>query len=108
MPPDNNIVVKGMMNSGFMYLEHIDDESCWMTGFINVDLNFAYIPDWFLNFIMKRVIYVMIGKISSKEMFENETIKAKVEERKEFWDKVQSKLREMVNDDLEHKILEEL
>lgn len=70
------------MIRGCLYIEHIDENNCYMHGLMNVDPKFAYIPNWFLNMMIKRVFYVMIGKLSSKEIYENEVINASLEERK--------------------------
>jgi hypothetical protein len=62
------------MIKGFMYMERIDSESCWFHGFVNINPNFAYVPDWLVNFMVKRVVYVMIGKIKDKQFYENEQV----------------------------------
>ena len=56
--PDENKdkVIRAEMVRGFQFLEYIDDNSCWLTGLMNVNPNFDYIPDWFVNFMIKRVI----------------------------------------------------
>ena len=82
------------MIKGFNFIEHIDENSCWVTGYYNVDPHFAYVPNWLYNFTLKRMIYVTIGKIH-KECFENEEIKKTMEENKKFWDHVQSRLNEI-------------
>lgn len=74
------------MIKGFNYVEHIDDKSCWYHGMINLNPHFALLPDWFFNFIIKRALYVMIGKIQNKEVFENQVLMKRVEERKEFYE----------------------
>ena len=56
-PEDPERVVRADMCKGFTLLEYIDEDSCWLTGFININPKFAYIPDWFLNYLVKRSIY---------------------------------------------------
>ncbi len=59
----HNAFVVARMIKGFMYVEHIDNDNCWFHGFINIDPNFSFIPDWVINFTVKRVLYVIIGKM---------------------------------------------
>lgn len=69
---DKNTVIRAEMIKGFQFLEYNDDNSCWWTGLINVNPNFDYVPDWFVNFMIKRVIYSMMDKISKREYYEND------------------------------------
>lgn len=80
------------MIRAYNYIEYIDDESCWFHGMVNVNPNFSYVPDWLLNVLVKRAVYVMIGKIQNKEIFENELIKKRMVERKEFYDMIKKRL----------------
>ena len=57
-----NLVVAQMIK-GFMYVEHIDEENCWYHGLINVDPKFGFIPYMMINFLVKRIVYIMIGKL---------------------------------------------
>jgi hypothetical protein len=95
IPTADESFVRARMIKGFMYVEHIDDNNCWFHGYINVDPQFAYLPDWLINFSIKRVIYIIIGKLQNKEIFENDSIKKRMSERGEFYEKIKIKLREM-------------
>lgn len=96
MPPeDPNTLVRGDLVKGFMYVEHIDQDSCWFHGYINFNPKFAYLPDWLLNFSVKRIMYVMIGRIQNKEVFEKESLKKRIEERKEYYDKIRDRIRQV-------------
>ncbi|CDW82781.1 UNKNOWN [Stylonychia lemnae] len=94
--PKHNLV-EATMERGFMYIEHIDDNSCWYHGMININPNFTFIPDWILNFTVKRMIYVIVGKLQNKDFFENEMIKKRMAERPEFYERVKNRLREFSN-----------
>jgi len=92
--PQHNLV-EATMHKGFMYMEHIDENSCWYHGMINIDPNFTFLPDWILNFTVKRLIYVIMGKMQNKDFFENELIKKRMTERPEFYDKLRTRLSEI-------------
>lgn len=62
-PPLTEGFVHAQMIKGFMYIEHIDEDHCWFHGMMNVDPKFAMLPDWLLNFTIKRVIFIIIGRI---------------------------------------------
>ena len=94
-PPENTEFIRARMIKGFMYVEHIDDNNCWFHGYINIDPKFDYIPDFVINFTIKRVLYVLIGKLQSKEIFENDILKKRISEKPEFYEKLKNKLREM-------------
>lgn len=98
LPEPERDFVTARMIKGFMYVEHIDSQNCWFNGLINVDPKFSYIPDSLINFIIKRVIYVLIGKLQSKEIFENDVIKKRINERVEFYDKLRKRLSEVMGE----------
>ena len=93
---DKSKVIRGEVVRGFQFLEYCDDNSCWFTGLMNVNPNFDYIPDWFVNFMIKRVIYGMMDKIGNKDFYENDQVKIKMEERKEFWEEIRKQLNESI------------
>lgn len=64
LPPENpRQVVRADWLIGFNYVQQIDENSCWFHGLLNIDPKFAYLPDWLLNFTIKRAVYVMVGSI---------------------------------------------
>jgi hypothetical protein len=72
IPKENtHHIVRANMIRGFMFMEKIDEDSCWYNGFINMNPNVAFIPDSFFGFMVKRIIYVIIGKIRTKDMYHN-------------------------------------
>ena len=97
MPSSTAGFVEAQMIKGFMYVEHIDEDHCWFHGMININPNFSLIPDGLVNMIVKRVVYILIGKLENKEVFENELIIKRMSERTEFYDKIKARLREVMN-----------
>ena len=85
MPVEDPALVRAQMKKGFMYVEHIDNDSCWFHGYISIDPMFSYLPHWLLNFTIKRVLYIIIGKLQSKEIFENDLIKARMAEKEDYY-----------------------
>ena len=41
-----------------------------MHGYMNINPMLAYVPTFLINFMVKRVLYVMAGRMASKELFE--------------------------------------
>ena len=77
--PEDGKLVRAEMVKGFMYVEEIDEQSCWFHGYINVNPKLALIPDWFLNFMVKRVVYKVMSKLQGKDAFEgNEKLQKKI------------------------------
>lgn len=37
---------------------------------MNIDPKLAFVPNFFINFTIKRVLYIMSGKIGNKELYE--------------------------------------
>lgn len=87
-------IVVAKMIRGFMYIEKNDDESCWYHGLMNVDPMFGFIPYMMINFMVKRIVYLMIGKIQNKEVFENEIVMQRMSERTEFYETIKKRLDE--------------
>mmetsp|Transcript_23 Transcript_23/g.31 ORF Transcript_23/g.31 Transcript_23/m.31 type:complete len:112 (+) Transcript_23:280-615(+) len=72
LPPQNQAeVVRGDMVRMFQYIEVIDKNNCWMTTYMCMDPKFSYVPDFLLNMSIKRVLYVMLGRLSDKELFKD-------------------------------------
>ena len=79
IPPENpNELVRATINKAYYFIEHIDEENCRFHGMVNVNPNFAYIPDWFFNFVIKRALYIVIGKVQDKKNFENEILDERI------------------------------
>ena len=87
------------MIKGFMFAQYIDDENCWFHGLINVNPNFAVIPDFLINFTVKRVIYIIMGKMQSAAGLQSslEVFQKRKEDRKEYYEKLKEKLEEIKN-----------
>ena len=80
----------------FQYFEPIDSESCWYTSLINVDVKLTYVPDFLVNFTVKRVLYVIIGIMQNKEHFYKCFNKINNDECQEFFDRLKKTLSEFV------------
>jgi hypothetical protein len=78
--PDKSVVRANI--KGFMYIESIDANSCWFHGNMNINPNFTYMPDWFLNYVLKKVVNVMVIKLSKENIFDNAEVQEKMVERK--------------------------
>ncbi len=46
-------VVRADVLKGFMYVEHIDQKSCWFHGFMNMNPKIQFMPDSFISFVLK-------------------------------------------------------
>lgn len=92
--PKPNVTVVRMNIRGFMYIEYIDENTCWYHGNMNVNPNFAYMPDWFLNFVLKKVVDVIVIKLRKENVFDNPDVKQKMVERKEFYESLTEHLKE--------------
>ena len=80
---------------GFMYVEHIDESSCWFHSSMNINPNFAHMPDWFLNFILKKVVDVIVVKLRKENVFDSPEVNKQMRERKEFYDGLIAQLKEI-------------
>lgn len=56
----------------------------------------AYVPDFVLNFTVKRVVYIVIGMLSNKERFQTFFEKINKESNYQFFDRLKTILGEFV------------
>jgi hypothetical protein len=63
VPEPANGVVRGDIIKNCLYIEQIDRDSCWYTAYVHVDCKLSYIPDFLVNFVIKRIIYIMVGML---------------------------------------------
>ena len=47
--------------------------------------NIAFFPDWFLNFVLKRVVNVVVGKLTDKEYYQKEKVRKAIQDKKDNW-----------------------
>ena len=71
LPTLNEKVVRAEVIKGFMYVEHIDDHSCWFHGFMNMNPKIQFMPDSFISFVLKKIVGVMVKKLQKESVFEN-------------------------------------
>ena len=86
MPKLDTRLVRAECIKGFMYMEHIDDGSCWFHGYMNVNPNLSFMPDSFFNFLIKRIIYKIIDKLQGKETFEKDVLNTRIVEKAAQYD----------------------
>ena len=80
------------MIKGFMYVEHIDATSCWFHGYMNMNPKIQFMPDSFLNFVIKKIVNVIVKKLQREQIFEDKAIIERMAERKEYYDLIRSEL----------------
>ncbi len=56
----------------------------------------AYVPDFLINFTVKRVVYIIIGMLSNKERFQTFFEKINKESNFSFFDRLKTILSEFV------------
>eukprot|EP00347_Sterkiella_histriomuscorum_P001077 403373418 len=95
IPEASDGFVKAQMIKGFLFSEHIDENTCWFHGMMNVDPKFAIIPDWLINFTVKRLIYVIMGKLQKLKVVESDIFERRVEERKDYYERIRKRLEEI-------------
>jgi len=91
---DESQRVRAEMVRMFQFLEVGDLNSCWLSTFICVDPKFAYLPDFILNNSIKRVLYVMLGRMSDRQVFKELYEKAHASYDKEMDERIKLKLQE--------------
>ena len=94
VPAENPKLVRAEMVKGFMYIEEIDEGSCWFHGYMNLNPKLALIPDFFINAVVKRVVNKIIISLRSKDVFDNEFIKKRIQENPEKFELMKTCLRE--------------
>ena len=62
------------MVKGILFLEYIDEETCSLSGMMNIDPNFSYIPSFVFNYLMRRIVYNTLCKLSEKDYYENDEV----------------------------------
>ena len=55
--------VRAHLHKNYVYVEQEDPETTWISVLVNVDPSMSYIPDFLMNWTVKRVIYMIIGHI---------------------------------------------
>ena len=79
---------------GYMHIVPIDDKSCEVTAAFNVDPKIPLIPWIILNKLMKEAsYYIMLEFKIQIEKLEKETFLEKINEKKEFYQKIFNRLK---------------
>ena len=61
---------------------------------MNVNPKLALIPDFFINAVVKRVVNKMIISLRSKDVFDNDSIKKRIQDNPEKFELMKNCLRE--------------
>lgn len=78
-----------------MYVEHIDQNSCWLHGFMNMNPKVQFMPDSFLGFVIKKIVNVMVKKLQRQPIFEDKAVLERMEERNDFYQKIREEFEKM-------------
>ncbi len=78
-----------------MYVEHIDQNSCWLHGFTNMNPKVQFMPDSFLGFVIKKIVNVMVKKLQRQPIFEDKAVLERMEERNDFYQKIREEFEKM-------------
>ncbi len=95
IPPEDPKVVRAEIIKAFMYVEHIDESSCWFHGYMNLNPKIQFMPDSFIGFVIKKIVNVMVKKLQKESIFEDKAVIERMAERKEFYDMVRAELTKM-------------
>ena len=52
-------------------MEAIDKDSCWFTSYMCVDPKLKFIPDTLINFVIKRAVNEIPGRLQNRDMFQS-------------------------------------
>ena len=98
IPLENpNKAVRADMVKGIMFLEYIDENSCCLSGLVNINPRIQYIPRLLINYVVKRIVYDTLCRLSKKEFYECEEVKIKIKENEQFLEYVENKLNDITN-----------
>jgi len=92
-PPELHGIVRAEMDRGYVWLEPIDDNSCWMHSISRADPKMKLIPDWFLNWAFKRAAKIMMKKFNKKETYLTGPLAKRMDEKRGFYDELRARLK---------------
>eukprot|EP00826_Nyctotherus_ovalis_P042886 TRINITY_DN4479_c0_g4_i5.p3 TRINITY_DN4479_c0_g4~~TRINITY_DN4479_c0_g4_i5.p3 ORF type:complete len:101 (+),score=39.16 TRINITY_DN4479_c0_g4_i5:181-483(+) len=82
-----------------MFFRYIDENTCLFRAVFNADPHMAYIPQWLINFGMKTVVYMILGRVKEKsEKFAGTALEERVKNNKYLYDEVRRRLHATLND----------
>lgn len=87
-------IVRGELIRGFNFLEPIDANNCWITGYLHFDPKLSKVPDVLLNFITKKGVVKLTKRMQDGELFENKYIKERYEEKLEELEEIRKQLNQ--------------
>lgn len=84
---------------GCMFFRYIDESTCLFRAVFNADPHMTYIPQWLINFGMKTVVYMILGRVKEKsEKFAGTALEERVKNNKYLYDEVRKRLHATLND----------
>ncbi len=92
-PPKNSWDVHLKVNCGCMYFRYIDENTTLFRGLFNIDPNMSLVPQWLINYVMKKVAYTVLGLIQEKSKnFEGSVFEKRVNENTYMYDEIRRRL----------------
>ncbi|MDR3549769.1 MAG: hypothetical protein P4M11_16095 [Candidatus Pacebacteria bacterium] len=85
--------VKLIVNYGCMYFRFIDENTTLFRGIFNSDPNMRLVPQFLINFAIKKVVYAMLGIIQDRcGKFEGTEFEKRVKENTYLYDEIRRRL----------------
>lgn len=94
-PPVDPKIVRAEIIKAFIYVEHIDANTCWFHSFMNMNPKIQYMPDSFFGWVLKKIVNVMVKKLQREFTFEDKALIERMGERKEYYDMVREEFGKM-------------
>jgi len=96
-PPEDDNYKRIDINFGCFHIKYIDENSCELTNFYNVDPKIPLIPYFILNGFIKELSYYVLHDIKSQlETVDENIYKQRMEDNKVFYDKIWSTINAKV------------
>jgi len=93
----NPSTVRLSVTCGCLYFRYIDENTTLFRGIFNTDPHMSLIPNWLLNFAVKKVIYALLGIIQEKSLkFAGTEIEKRVKENTYLYDEIRRRLKFVV------------
>lgn len=89
IPPTKPGFVRMDMRKGYHFIEKLDDNRCRYTNIANSDPKLKLMPNWFFNFMAKKMCHKFLDLIQKKAKEVPKSIYGeRMRERKDFYDKI--------------------
>ena len=92
--PRNPKNVRLTVNCGCLYFRYINETTSLVRGIFNTDPHMSLVPQWLINFAIKKVIYALLGIIKkNSENFEGTVFDKRVKENTYLYDEIRRRLK---------------